>query len=116
MTIVEKMKKAESKEKALEELGKDLQDRLSNFGNEYGEVTGAFIGTFLSITDRLITGEFDEKRYEEWKEGVKSTYRNNVLKKMKGFEEYIDELSKEILAEQTNLRSLKKSAQPNYVR
>lgn len=116
MTIVEKMKKAESKEKALQELGKDLEDRLSNLEKEYGDLAGTLVGTIITITDRLITGEFDGKRYEEWKEAAKLAYRDTVFKKMKGLEEYIDELSKELLAEQTNLRSLKKSSQPNYVR
>lgn len=116
MTTIEKMKKTESKEKALEVLGKDLADRLSNYGKQCSDLAGTFVGTFISITNRLLEGEFDEKRYGEWKEAAKLSYRDTILKEMKGLEEYIDELSEGILTEHTNLRALKKSIQPDYVR
>lgn len=116
MTTIEKMKKAESREKALEELGRDLADRLSNYGKRSSDLVGKFVGTFISITNRLLEGEFDEKRYEEWKEAAKLSYRNTVLKDMEELIEDIDTTAREIVDACPYLRNLKKSAQPPYVR
>ena len=115
MKTVEKMKKAGSVEQALDELGKDLEGKLSETGKEYGDLAGKLTGTIISITKKLMTGEFDEKKYEEWKEAAKLSYGDNILKTMKGFAEYIDELTREIVVEQQNLKNLKKSAQREYI-
>jgi hypothetical protein len=111
MKTVEKMKKAGSVEQALNELGKDLEERLSECGHNYGDLAGKLTGTIIYITEKLMTGEFDEKKCEEWKEAAKLSYRDKVSEIMKRFGEYIDELTGEIVAEQQNLRSLKKGVQ-----